>query len=99
AGESGVGKSRLLDELRTMALVQGAMVVRGQSISEGGSLYLLWRPVLRWLCLISDVSIEEASILKVLLPDIGDLLGRPIPDVAEDAGQAAQERLLKVIDS
>jgi serine/threonine protein kinase len=34
-GESGVGKSRLLDELRTQALVEGFLVLRGQAISNG----------------------------------------------------------------
>jgi hypothetical protein len=30
-GESGVGKSRLLDELRTQAMVEGMQVLRGQA--------------------------------------------------------------------
>src|SRR5258708_7271290 len=34
-GESGVGKSRLLDELRIRAVVQGIPVLRGQAIAEG----------------------------------------------------------------
>ncbi|CAG0966293.1 partial Serine/threonine-protein kinase pkn5, partial [Anaerolineae bacterium] len=38
-GESGVGKSRLLNEIRTRALVQGALVLRGQAVSEGGVPY------------------------------------------------------------
>src|SRR5262249_51207253 len=43
AGESGVGKSRLLDELRTRALVDGVVVVRGQAVDQGGSPYHVWR--------------------------------------------------------
>ncbi|MBC8171756.1 MAG: serine/threonine-protein kinase PknK, partial [Anaerolineae bacterium] len=38
AGESGIGKSRLLDELRTHALIQGAWVIRGQAVEGGGLL-------------------------------------------------------------
>ena len=41
-GESGVGKSRLFSELRTQALVEGAVVVQGQAIAEGGSSYGVW---------------------------------------------------------
>jgi serine/threonine protein kinase/tetratricopeptide (TPR) repeat protein len=98
-GESGVGKSRLLDELRTHALVRGATVVRGQGITEGGSLYLLWRPALRWLSLLTDLDTDEASILKALVPDIGELLGYDVLDAPPEANpQKAHERLLAVID-
>src|SRR5262249_19857271 len=45
AGESGIGKTRLLEELRTLALVEGALVIRGQAVSEGGSPYQVWRDV------------------------------------------------------
>src|SRR5690606_27864799 len=38
-GESGVGKSRLLEELRTQALVQGALAVRGGTVSDGSTTY------------------------------------------------------------
>jgi predicted ATPase len=98
-GESGVGKSRLLEELRAVALVKGAMVVRGQSVSGGGKLYGLWRPVLRWLCIALALDDEEAAILKILVPDIPDLLGREIPDPPPEPNpQAAQERLFRTIE-
>lgn len=35
-GESGVGKSRLLDEFRTFALVEGAISIRGHAVEGGG---------------------------------------------------------------
>src|SRR5262249_1297341 len=36
-GESGVGKSRLLDELRARALVDGVVVLRGQTADMGSA--------------------------------------------------------------
>jgi predicted ATPase len=79
-GESGVGKSRLLAELRTLALVYGFWTAEGQSVTEGGTYYQEWLPLLRALCLRVDVSDEAAAVLKPMLPDIATLLGRPIAD-------------------
>jgi tetratricopeptide (TPR) repeat protein len=98
-GESGVGKSRLLDEVRTLALVEGATVLRSQSISEGGSPYHVWRPLLRWLVLVTDLDDDELTVLKALISDLETLLGRVVPDAPELAPQAAQERLLSVIEA
>ena len=96
-GESGVGKSRLLDEFRTQALVDGTPVLLGQAISEGARPYRIWQEVLRRLCLESDLSDLEAGVLKALVPDIARLLDRDVPDAPALAPQAAYERLLKVI--
>jgi eukaryotic-like serine/threonine-protein kinase len=96
-GESGVGKSRLLDELRTDALVRGIPVLRGQAISEGGLPYQVWRDVLRWLCLQTEIGGLEASVLKAVVPDIGTLIGRDVPDAPEIDPLASQERLLSAI--
>ena len=74
SGESGVGKSRLLDEIRTQALVQGMVVLRGQAVEEASAPYTVWRDPLRALALWTDVQYEEAKILQPLLPDIGKLL-------------------------
>jgi serine/threonine protein kinase len=63
-GERGVGKSRLLDELRTLALGEGAIVLRGHSVQEGGKPYQLWLDVLRWLVLTINLTIEEASAAR-----------------------------------
>ena len=43
SGESGVGKSRLVNEFRVQALVDGATVLRGQGVAEGGLLLQAWR--------------------------------------------------------
>jgi len=92
-GESGVGKSRLLDELRTRALVAGATVVRGQTIEGGGAPYQLWREPLRRLALMVPLDDLAAGVVKPLAPDLPGLLGRPIPDAPELEGEAARRRL------
>jgi tetratricopeptide (TPR) repeat protein/tRNA A-37 threonylcarbamoyl transferase component Bud32 len=97
-GESGVGKSRLLEELRTQALVQGALAVRGGAISDGGTPYQVWREPVRRLVLETDLSDSEAAVLKPLVPDISRLLDRPIPDAPELDPQAAQDRLINAIE-
>lgn len=93
-GESGVGKSRLVDELSTKAMVEGALVLRGQSVAEGGLPYQLWRDPIRRLVLSTELSDLESSVLKELVPDISTLLGREVPDAPELDGEAQQQRLM-----
>ncbi len=93
-GESGVGKSRLLNELRIRALVEGVLVLHGQSAADGGQPYHLWRDVARRLALLVALSDMEASILKAIVPDIGDLLGQDVPDAPPVEGKPGQQRLL-----
>ena len=97
AGESGVGKSRLLNELRIRALVQGAAVVRGHAVREGGLAYHMWREPLRRLVLTADLDDLDAGILTPIVPDIATLLGRPIPEVPGLEGEAGQRRLLNAV--
>lgn len=99
AGESGVGKSRLLEELRAYALVQGVLCVRGQAVSEGGVAYGVWRDTLRTLCLGTELPELDASVLKSVLPDLEVLLERPIADAPALSPQAASLRLVHVIES
>lgn len=98
-GESGVGKSRLLDELRTRALVSGCLVLRGQAEENGSLPYQLWREPLRRLVLELPLSDLEAGVLRELIPDLGALLGRPVIPAPELPGAAGQQRLaLTVVD-
>lgn len=97
-GESGVGKSRLLEELRARALVEGVTVLRGQEVSEGGGPYQVWRDVLRWLLLLTDPADHEAGVLKALVPDLRALLDRDVPDAAEVEPDAAQMRLASTVE-
>lgn len=96
-GESGVGKSRLIEETRTRALVKGALVINGQAENQNNTPYHLWRNVLRWLCLLVDVNPFEASVLKPIIPDIESLLGHPVDDAPSIDPRGVPERLLGVI--
>ena len=96
-GESGVGKSRLLSELRTVALVNGFLVIQGQAERDGGIPYQIWREPVRRLVLTTDLSDVEAGILKEFIPDLPQLLARAIPDAPTLTGSAYYERLLFTI--
>ena len=79
-GESGVGKSRLVDDLRTFALVSGCAVVVGGEVAGGGVAYEAWQHPLRRLALeVSPSAPEAASVawpfLTLVVPDIGELVG------------------------
>ena len=98
-GESGVGKSRLINELRTYALVNGFLVLTGQSVADDGGLpYQLWKEPLRYL-LLTTASLEAVSVgvLAPLVPDITQLTQQQIPPIAELTGSAAQQRLYQTI--
>lgn len=98
-GESGVGKSRLLSELRTYAMVQGVQVLNGHGVAEGGLPYQFWREAIRRLVISTTPDDTDASILKPIVPDIADLLGRPIPDAPELPPNESQRRFIGTISS
>lgn len=96
-GESGVGKSRLVNEVQTQALVNGFLVLRGQGIEEGGRPYELWIDGLRRLILQQDLDDLAAGVLQSIIPDIDQLLGRTIPAPPILHGNAARQRLFSTI--
>jgi len=98
-GESGVGKSRLLSELRTQALVDGFLVLNSQAKQQGGgSPFQLWRePVRHALVAASEVDNLTASVLLPLVPDIGQLLGNVVEPASELTSQAAQLRFFNAL--
>lgn len=96
-GESGVGKSRLLDEVRSRALVEGFLVLRGRA-ERNQAPYSVYRNLVLRLALVVDLSDEEAAVLKIVFPEIERILGRPIPSSTVDP-QIFQERLVEIIVS
>ncbi|MCP4455783.1 MAG: tetratricopeptide repeat protein [Planctomycetes bacterium] len=97
-GESGVGKTRLTDEVRIHAMLQGLTVLRGQGVEGGGLPYQLWRePVRRLLLMHPDIPDLQAGILKDIVPDISGLLDREVADTPKLEGQAYQQRLILTI--
>ncbi|NWF69757.1 MAG: protein kinase, partial [Chloroflexi bacterium] len=100
-GESGVGKSRLLDEVRTRALVKGALVLRGDAYDGAGALDQVGRDIIRRLAVSASISPENASVLKQLVPDLGALMGSgtplDIPDAPPLEREAARQRMYTAI--
>jgi tetratricopeptide (TPR) repeat protein len=78
-GESGVGKSRLLQEIQVRSMVRGARTLQGQAVAGGGLSFQVWREPVRHLALSLAISDLDAAILKDIAPDIETLLERPIP--------------------
>jgi tetratricopeptide (TPR) repeat protein len=97
AGESGVGKTRLLEELRVRALVQDVKVLRAQASTAAGATYRFWRDPLRILLLDTEISDLEAGVLSSVIPDLEQLIGRAIPPAPEIDPAAARDRLFNVI--
>ncbi len=77
-GEAGVGKSRLLDEVRIQALVKGIQVWTGGAVSGGGLPYQLWREPIRALAISTPLTDTDTSILQMIAPDLDRLIERPI---------------------
>ncbi|MCL4249014.1 MAG: protein kinase [Anaerolineae bacterium] len=96
-GESGIGKSRLLEELRIRALVEGVIVLREWTPEANVLPFQLWREPLRRLLLTTEITDLEASVLKPLVPDIETLLNRPVKDPSELSGQLGIQRLTYTI--
>ncbi len=93
-GESGIGKSRLLEEVRAEAIARGAVVIRGQARAEGGRPYEIWREVFRLLALTTPNN-TAAAVLAPLVPDMADLRGHahvPAPDLDAKSNQQRLER-------
>ena len=93
-GESGVGKSRLLSEIRNRALVGGFLVLNGQGTQNMGVPHqLLQDPLRHLLVTLDDVDDLTASVLRPLIPDIETLLGRRVNKAPPLEPVAARQRL------
>lgn len=100
-GESGVGKSRLLEEARVAALTRGSLVLRGQAADAGSGAHQILREPLRTAVLYMEPAPSdfEAGVLLPLVTDLPQLLQRELAAVPELDAKATQERLFEVIES
>lgn len=96
-GESGVGKTRLLEELRARALIAGLPVLSGQSVDTGRMPYRQWRRPVRHLALHTPLSDLEAGVLQGIVPDLSEVIERDIPPVTRLEGNAHQQRVVQTI--
>ena len=96
-GESGAGKSRLLNDLWARALTAGAAVIWGQAVSDGSLPYQLWRETIAHLAINTNLSDFEAGVLAQALPDVERLIARAIPPIAPLTGDAGQQRLAQML--
>lgn len=99
AGECGIGKSRLLREVRTQALVQGMVVMRGQATGVEHGPYASWRDIVRRLCLLTEPDDREAGVLEILMPDIDALMERRMPRTPPVEPEEARRRLPSVVET
>ena len=94
-GESGIGKSRLVEEFRISALISGAKVLIGQAVQHGSVPYQMWRDIVAHLALTANLSDTALAALQWVHPDIGTVLGRTIPVAIDE--QPREERIFGAI--
>lgn len=95
-GISGVGKSRLLAEIRSHALVRGFQVLYGTGDIDGSSAEM-FGDILRPLILNTTLSPLDAQVLRQLVPDIEQLIASPVGELPEIDPDQARQRLFSVI--
>ena len=96
-GESGVGKSRIVDELRTLALIRGARVLRGQAVREGGGPFHVFLEILERLCLSVPLDDQALGVLLPILPRLAGLLSCATPELPALDARSMQERAFLAI--
>ncbi|MEM7531932.1 MAG: tetratricopeptide repeat protein [Chloroflexota bacterium] len=98
-GESGVGKSRLLDEFRTHALVNGWQVLAGQEVAERGTPFQLWQGIVSRLALNTALDDLDAGVLQEIVPSLSTLLEREIPNAPSLSGAEGEQRIVLTVTS
>ena len=98
-GESGVGKSRLVNELRHLGMVKGALVLVGEALQEGAQPYQIWRNPVKRLVLNVDPLDADVATLRLLVSDIEQLLNRHLGDGTDETPISVDEAVLRLFGS
>jgi tetratricopeptide (TPR) repeat protein/tRNA A-37 threonylcarbamoyl transferase component Bud32 len=97
AGENGVGKSRLVGEIRTQALIDGMTVLTGMARENYAAPYQMWEEVLRALALSVELNNEEISLFNVVVGNLNTLLRREVNPVSLNSLKALLEKMSQAI--
>ena len=97
-GESGVGKSRLVRECKSRALVAGFHLFEGENRQEEQRGYQLWERTLERLVLtLPSIDDDQLRVLKPIVPRLEALVGRSISDAPQLPKALAEQRLISTI--
>lgn len=99
AGAAGMGKSRLLNEIRSQALVRGLPILEGRAVRGLKSRFAPWRDILRALVLLCEVEPSEAAVLEEPAQGVGVLLGREVEPAPGIGPRAELERLSWTVET
>ncbi len=103
-GVEGVGKSRLLRELRLRAQLQGFIVIEARPSAETQSPLGLWTAVIREVLRYQRLTPEESlrwygPLLARLLPELETVTLPDLPPVLEDSRAALFRLLSRILTS
>lgn len=99
AGESGIGKSRFLNEVRTVAQLYSFHVIEGTASHVGSSPYDYIGRALRALMPVTTLTPLEAAILKPIIPNLEQIIDQPIASAPILGAEEHHQRLLKTISA
>lgn len=98
-GESGIGKTRLVEFAESVAHESGHLVLRGQAVEFDTVPYLVWQRPLALLALTTQPTDFEASVLALVVPELGRMLDGDVVRATEFDAMAMQTRLADVVTS
>ena len=101
SGESGVGKSRLVNEMETMAMIEGFRTMHGQAVDGDAGSFRVWSEVARHYDILmhdagTDVLDADSAIDKDSFLDLEEAMRRqsyPVLIVLEDLHWAGTESI------
>jgi tetratricopeptide (TPR) repeat protein len=97
AGESGVGKTRLVEEFQIRALVDGMRVIRAQAQPQNQLAII--SDIVRSLALYVQINDAQAQLLSKYAPDLGKILERNLapPTERETSDTVLEKQRYEVI--